>query len=514
MTSNTMTMIHQEIQNDFDKLLIMVTGPEGENCGVDQMERHLLRQLLCLGAKLLQLFLEMRSARYPRQEAVRPDGVRLPYHSEKSRDYICIFGELEIRRPYFYRKGEGGYSPLDAALGLGEDCYSDCLHELHDELAVYTPFERVVMLLERWLGIGLSSRCVQQFVATDAAEVAAYYEQKPPPPVAEEGAILVLQSDGKGVPIIKASAKKDKLRLKRGEARSRKRAVTVTTVYTIDPAPRGVADVMATLLQAGEAGSDLNRASPKHKQLWGTLQGKAAALARLQQQVDKRRGEHIRYRVMLCDGDKSLQERLAQSFSDFSLILDFIHAYEYLWKIATTLFGQDDPQREPWIVTQTRHLLDGQALSLAATFGQMAQEKGRSAAQKKILTKVATYFQNNHPYMDYATYLAKGWPIASGVIEGACRHFVKDRMELSGMRWSIDGAENLLHLRAVAENHDWQEYHRFRQQQRQRRLYQRDWPDDMPLPTLARPLKRSQRLSINVGTVSTQQHYGRLPLAE
>ena len=118
--------------------------------------------------------------------------------------------------------------------------------------------------------------------------------------------------------------------------------------------------------------------------------------------------------------------------------------------------------------------------------------------------------------MDYATYLAHGWPIASGVIEGVCRHFVKDRLELSGMRWSQDGAENLLHLRAVAENKDWQAYHRFRQQQRQQRLYQRDWPEAVVLPTLSRlakPATQSTTTSGKADTSTTVPVYAELPLA-
>ena len=89
----------------------------------------------------------------------------------------------------------------------------------------------------------------------------------------------------------------------------------------------------------------------------------------------------------------------------------------------------------------------------------------------------AHYFQRNLSHMHYDHYLAQGWPIASGVIEGACRHFVKDRFELSGMRWTKQGAEHLLHLRAVAENGDWDDYHRFRRQQRHLRLYNSPFPD-------------------------------------
>jgi hypothetical protein len=92
---------------------------------------------------------------------------------------------------------------------------------------------------------------------------------------------------------------------------------------------------------------------------------------------------------MLCDGDKSLQAHLSQRFADFTLILDFIHAYEYLWQVATALYGQDDPDRLPWVLAQTRHLLNGQANSLATTFRQLAEEKGRTASQRKTLLKVA-----------------------------------------------------------------------------------------------------------------------------
>lgn len=499
MTFNSPIIIPETIRSDFEIIVSMVTSVAGQTCTADQMERHLFQQLLRMGAKLMQLYFDMRSQAAPRKEAANQKGDQLPYHSEKSRDYYSIFGELEINRPYFYRKGAGGCLPLDAELGLGKDSYSDFLRELHDELGVYIPFGQAVPIIERLLGIGLSKRCMQQFIGSDAADGAAYYEQKPPPPPAQEAAILVAQADGKGVPIIKASANKDKVRLNQGEARSKKKAVTVTAVYTIQPAPRTVDEVVASLLAQGPEKTPASRARPQHKQLWGTLAGKPAALDRLQGEVDKRMGDHIYHRVMLCDGDKSLQAHLQQRFPDFTLILDFIHAYEYLWQVATTLYGQDDSDRLAWMLERTRTLLEGQAGSLATSFRQLAQEKGRTASQRKILQKVANYYENNQAYMDYATYLQQGWPIASGVIEGACRHFVKDRLELSGMRWSIDGAENLLHLRAVAENEDWADYHRFRKQQRQQRLYHSDWPEETLLPSLSCLVRRSAKKNLGTG---------------
>lgn len=516
MTLNSITMIQQKIRTDFDILLGAVTSDEAQKSTADQMERHLFKQLLRLGANLLQLYFEMRSATYPRKEMMTETGMALPYHSEKSRGYFSIFGELVIKRPYFYAKAAGSCSPLDAELGLGGDVYSDYLRELQEELSVEMPFAQGIAFLDSLLEIDLSKRCVQQFLETDAADVAAYYEQKPAPLVKAEAPILVVQADGKGVPIIKASANQAKVRLKRGEARSRKKAVTATAHYTIAPAPRTVDDVLTSLFEEGRSSTLAPRSGPQHKQLWGTLAGKEAALNQLQSQVRKREGDHIQHRLMLCDGDPSLQAQLQEHFPHFTLVLDFIHVYERLWLVANTLYGQDSAERLPWIREQTRRLLKGQAAALADTFRHSAQEKGRSATQQAILLKAAAYYETNQKFMDYATYLAHGWPIASGVIEGVCRHFVKDRLELSGMRWSLDGAENLLHLRAVAENKDWQPYHRFRQQQRQQRLYHRDWPEAVVLPTLSRlskPTTQSATASGKADRSTTGAIYAQLPMA-
>ncbi len=500
MTFNSIPMIQQKVKTDFEMLLSTVTGDDGQNCSADQMERHLFEQLLRLGANLMQLFFDMRSQTYPRKEAVNEAGKTLPYHSEKSRDYFSIFGELSITRPYFYRKNEGGYSPLDAELGLGKDGYSDFLRELHDELSVYIPFAKEVKMVNRFLGIRLSTRCTQQFVETDAADVEAYYKQKPPPPVEEEASVLALQAAGKGVPIIiKASANKDKVRLKRGEARSRKKAVTATAIYTIQPAPRSVDDVMASLLKEGETKTDLNRSRPQHKQIWGTLQGKDAALDRLQGEVEKRMGDHSQHWVMLCDGDKSLQNHLATRFADFTLILDFIHAYEYFWQVANALYGEDDPNRQLWILKQTRRLLNGQAYSLAITFRQMSQERGRSASQQKILRKVATSFTRLRWQKRVNTDKAKNISVFPNLCLQRC-----PSLSFSS---NIDNFLSMLARKRL---------YRFRKQRHQQRLYKRDWPEEVSLPTLSRPSKRSTKIQSvggNAHTSITKQSYAQLPLA-
>jgi hypothetical protein len=152
----------------------------------------------------------------------------------------------------------------------------------------------------------------------------------------------------------------------------------------------------------------------------------------------------------------------------------------------------------------------------------MVQTGRHSAAQRTQLTKTANYFERNLAYMDYPTYLKNGWPIASGVIEGACRHFVKDRCELSGMRWERTGVENLLRLRAVAENDDWDDYHHFRKRQRHLRLYHSPYPEQSPAefqalePNTVRPIRPPTSVDQVEPTVSyraSSDRYHHLPLA-
>jgi hypothetical protein len=226
--------------------------------------------------------------------------------------------------------------------------------------------------------------------------------------------------------------------------------------------------------------------------------------------------------VALCDGYEPLQTRLTKQFPDFTLVLDFIHADEYLWDVANAVLGEQHPHRLDWMVDYTLKILSSQTQQVITTFQHMAQDKQYTVQQRTQLTKTVNYFQRNLPYMDYATYLKRGWPIASGVIEGACRHFVKDRCELSGMRWAQTGVENLLRLRAVAENGDWDDYHQFRQRQRHTRLYGHPSPQQIPLEMQAidhnallekQPGTPTDQVVEPITSPVTQSLYHGLPLA-
>jgi hypothetical protein len=512
MTSNSPTII-QDIRQEFEMLIEFVTGEQAQKVTADQMERSLFSLLLALGAKLLALFLVVRSERCCRETIETAKGQKLPYDRDRKRNYFSIFGKIPLWRPYFYKKDVGGQSPLDEELGLGDDSYSDLVREISDYLGVYNVYHKSGDILSRLLGLNLSTRVIEENIAEDAVDVEVYYAQKAAPEPQTEAEILVIQADGKGVPIIYGEPPPPKpVRLGKGQKRGRKKEAIVTTVYTIAPQPRTPQEVVDSFFDQKETKENVSYPKPQNKHVWATLDGKDTALDRLLKQVANREGEHIQHRAALCDGCEALQTRIEDRFATFTLILDFIHADEYLWDVANSLFGETYPQRLAWMKEHSLQILSGQTEQLIAKFRQMAQDSQYSATQRAQLTKTANYFERNLPYMDYPSYLALGWPIASGVIEGACRHFVKDRCELSGMRWEQNGVESLLRLRAVAENGDWDDYHLFRKRHRHMRLYNSPYPEQPLLELQAIQAKTTTAQAEPVLAANNSKPYHQLPL--
>jgi hypothetical protein len=217
--------------------------------------------------------------------------------------------------------------------------------------------------------------------------------------------------------------------------------------------------------------SEEDRPTPCHKRIFASLKGKPANLQLLADWAIQRDGPAVQQRVALTDGAEALQDQLQAKLSHFTLVLDFIHVDEYLWKAGTALYGETDPNRAAWVETQLLDLLSSRTKPVIHRLEDKAKTLGPRSQARRVLQQVAGYLRRNQAHMDYATYLKRGWPIGTGVIEGVCRHLIKDRMELSGMRWTKAGADALLALRAVNENGNWDEYHKFRRAQRHEQIY-------------------------------------------
>jgi uncharacterized protein UPF0236 len=474
--------ILQQVRAEFEAILSFVLEASPNTVpDADTMERRLFRQLFALGCTLLRLYFQQQDRQIASATTVGKEGRELPFHSHKERKYLSIFGEVRFERRYHYLTGEGRY-PLDATLNLPVAGASDLLREWRERLSVYGSYHKATDDLEELLGHRASTRQIKEEIAKDAGSVAAFYEQVPEPPSDPEATILVVQADGKGVPMRKATEAAEKVRKGKGEKISRKKEAIVTSIYTIAPSPRTPEEVVASLFEKERNQTDhKERAAPTNKRLFATLEGKDAALTGAAKHAWKHQGPHIQSRVALTDGAEPLQKRMLALFVGFVLVLDCIHAIEYLWKAANALLGETSEARTDWVKARALKMLSGQTQSVIDDLRQVASSTRTKKTARTTLATVANYYERNLPYMRYDEYLAAGWPIGTGVIEGACRHLVKDRCELSGMRWSKEGAEALLQLRSVAENGDWNEFHAFRRAQRRITLYGDSTPTGQPV---------------------------------
>ena len=470
MLGNSTDLI-QEVRNDFAKLIELVTGPPAHHATLNQMERNVFRRVLRLGYQLLRLFIVKRVEAESHASQANPTGAVRPYHSQQEASYFSVFGKIAFRRAYFYTSGAGGLCPLDAALSLPERCYSDFLMEITSLLAVDGVFDTGVEVVRNLLEVSVPKRAIEMAVAEHSRAVTAFYDQRATFPAKDEGPILVAQADGKGVPLVRDGVTPVEVRRGKGDKKTHKKEAIATAVYTIAPYRRTPQMVVEALFKQDKPSEPMERPAPCHKQVFASLKGKAAAIKQLAARVAQREGRPIRARVALTDGAAALQKQMLAQLPKFTLVLDIMHVDEHVWKAGTAVYGETDPQRATWVERQVLDILSSRTPEVIHRLEDTADTLSKSSQAAKTLRQVANYFRRNQAYMDYAHYLRQGWPIGTGVIEGVCRHLVKDRLELAGMRWTVSGAEALLALRAVHENGDWEAFHEFRRAQQHQELY-------------------------------------------
>jgi hypothetical protein len=481
MTSNP-EPIGQQLQHEFHNLLAYVTGPDVRSQTAYTVELTLFRRLLALGAVLLRLFLVTRAAVRPTEMVTAPDGTRLTCHDQRPTTYDAVFGKVYCERHSFTAPGQTGICPLDAELSLPARCYSDLLREWATYGATDASDRESQTVLARILGRSLSRQAIETEVVTAGGDVATFYAQPAelavPVPAAT---ILVVQADGTGGPMVQPPPQTPPVRRGKGQKRGTKQEAVVTGLYTIAPDPRTPQEVVAALLQDPGPPELAVRPRPEGKELRATLEGKAVAMSRLVQRVAQHEGPHLQQRVALTDGAEALQQQLVRHFPEHTLVLDIIQATEYLWDTANALLGDTHPQRLAWVRADLEPLLAGQSAAVITALEAEGKEPTCTGPQRQVVQRTVGYYRRNRPYMPYDEYLARGWPIGTGVVEGACGHLVKDRLEPSGMRWTMGGAQAVLDLRAVRLNGHGDTYWLVHRQQQHQRLY------GLPAPAPASP---------------------------
>jgi hypothetical protein len=463
-----------EARDGFEKLLAYVRG-EAQNEELHVVERGLFVRLLALGLTLLRLFLaEKGTGKLSTGKVVTREGTELRYHSTKRATYLSIFGTLVIERAYYWDLGEEGVCPLDALLNVPERRYSRLLQEWGALIGVGRAFEQVTKQIETWLRVKLWNQAVQLTMQDAAEDVDPFYAEKPAPGAETEAELLVAELDGKGVPIRREAAHGRKLRLAKGEKPNKKKEAVAYSVFTIDPFERTAADIVrevrddATIV---EPENRPERPKPTNKYTRATLNGREAAFQETARLLDERDPTRKKKRLLLMDGSEDLQKWARRYLASCLLILDIWHVLVYLWETSLAFHPEGSAESARWVMGKLELILEGKVGYVIGDLRRKLAEGNFPRGHRGSLVKAIRYMNNNRKFMRYDEYLARGYPIGSGVIEGACRHLVRDRMECTGMRWSIGGAQAVLDLRAVEINGDWSSFWDFRARRESEALY-------------------------------------------
>jgi hypothetical protein len=454
-----------------------------------EVERELFKRLLQLGLLLLQQFFALLGDGDEGERVELSEGRELKRLSEpQRRGYRSIFGLLEIGR-WVYARGEKQrieYVPLDARAGLpaGKDSY--LLLEWDQRLAVEMPYGQINAVLEPMLGLRQSVAHLEQTSRRLAAQVEGFWAKQSVPPVAGQSQIVVLSADGKGVPMRKApeAAPISAHAHRPGPKPGRKQMALVGAAYHIEPYVRTPEQVLQALFQERVPGSQpaSARPSPQHKRLRAALSeadigqpGHSAEVIFpwLLEQAQERDPPHRQSWVVVMDGQPTLWEHLGSVLKDAPRveILDLLHANGSLWQAVHLFHDPGSDQALALMKLCLLMLLKGKAQTLMSWLTDQAEQRRLSADQRQQLAKISGYFHRHRHRVHYDQYRAAGYPIASGVIEGACRHVVKDRMERAGMHWTLPGAQAMLQLRCIALNGQWEDFMEYYIAQETARLY-------------------------------------------
>lgn len=460
---------------------------------IHHVEEAVFRQLLVMGHSLLGAFLASSgdgdvgpTLSVFGEPPSDPPRVLPRLDERRSRPYLSIFGEVPVTRTC-YGHGRVEAAPLDARLHLPRRQYSYLFQQWLGAFVIDDSHAEAIKKLQTILGLGLSVKASEDLNREQAGDVEPFQNHLATPDPTEEGPILVVTADCKGVPLVRSAlgpevvgdaAKEAPLpaaanhRRGKGQKANKKRMAAVGAVYTIEPFARTADEVIDEVMRKEAA---QRRPRPTHKRVRADLLvGKVALFLWLADEVIRRNPQASKPLVFLSDGERALHDRQGEFLpEDAVCILDLFHVMERLWKAAWCFFDEATEKREAhqWVEKHLRMLLEGKVRYVISGLGQMMTKRGLKGTRRRTIEEVTGYFRRNRDRMKYDEYLAKGYPIGSGVVEGACRHLVKDRLERTGMRWRPDGAQAMLDLRATYLNEDWESFWTYHVEQEDERLY-------------------------------------------
>jgi hypothetical protein len=461
----------------FDEVVMMASSVKSLTTGHEEVERAILEAGRGLLTRLFQDHLDLRSVNEPRVKVVDNNGVARSERRHGRRRLRSLLGPVVWTRYLYQQASNDGRAPADACLELSEDGFSMGVRKQVARVCASDAYAPAVETLERLTGVHVAQRQAEQLVWRAAQDVWAFYADQPKEQEPDDG-LLVLSFDAAGVvmrkpslrPATRKKAESEPVdasfppKLESGKKANRKRMAQVGTVYSVAAFVRTAEDILGELqsLASCDDAPRPKRPRPVNKRLFASIARNYAEVIDQGFHEALARDPHRRRRwVVLLDGNPdqiTAVYRAARRVGvEITLVADLIHLIEYLWPAAYAFHAPGSDQARAWVVSRVRALLQG------ANPSQVAAGMRRSATLQNIdkrqaVDACAGYMLKLAPYMRYAMALRDGLPIATGVIEGACRHLVRRRLDIGGARWSTQGAEAVLLLRAIVLSGDFDAY--------------------------------------------------------
>lgn len=477
--------LQEVIVKEVEKLMVLSEGYVGVAASAHSIEKALFKQLLSLGLALLSYIFEEKIKRMREFGQVIHQGQCMRYKGMGKRHYLSLFGSLTLVRPSYWSKDLGKIHPVDDHLCLPKSSHwAYTLEELVGEGAGENDFEESVRVLNKLLDLGLSGKSSERNAQHLGPVVESFYASKGVE-VQTEAVCFSASFDGKGVPKKKLKGEQvvdgnPKKRLGKGEKKGVMEMATVSVTSSFTPKKRSVDSIIRSLMghASNKDKSDTLPSKPKSRQdnRWHQDIHRRAFLADQQKAVEyglnriKAAMVNPQSRfVVPIDAGIGLEEKIMawvkeegmQSQFD-GIILDIIHVSEYIWDAATAIFGEKSKSRSPWVQQVLTDLLNSKSGEVIKDLEQIKLKIELSESKKTQVGKTITYLSNHQHKLDYKTFIEKGYPVSSALVEAACGHLVKQRMEQSGMRWTSQGAQNIMDLRAVKINGDMEAFMEFR----------------------------------------------------
>ncbi|TNC95548.1 MAG: hypothetical protein FD118_4191 [Rhodocyclaceae bacterium] len=531
----------EESRTKFENILLQLQGPVTKNATHSELESLLDTEGRELLRRLVQDHLALRAEREPRRlVVVGNEGTeRREVVKDAERPLKTIFGSVDVARLAYRapRKAVGNLMPLDLELNLPPEVFSFGLQRRAAMELAKSSFESTQETIKERSGVVIGKKQLEDMVSGMAVDFDLFYAIRSQqaqaglaaifgsaggvvvsPKGLDRSKLLVITTDGKGVAVIeedlreetrKAAQKRRELQAKtdplpetKAHKLYRRRMAQVCAVYTVALFCRKPEDILREMRHLHSAEQDAQtRPKPEHKRVWASVERDAEetidqafveALLR-----DPKR--ELRWVVVVDGSEEQLRiiRRCQKRYEvKFTLVLDFIHVAGYLWKASYAFHARGSEAARRWVDEKLLAILEGKASAVAAGIRRSATLQGLSKSKRKPVDVCCNYILGHSAMMRYDEYLAEGLPIGSGVIEGACRHLLQDRLDLSGATWTVRNAEAVLKLRALRCSDDFADYWKFHEEQELQRNHLARFQNSKPPPARLRRASQPPNLRL------------------